>query len=168
MAKRASADVAVHEVDPLIPILNLVCMLIPLLIFGAVFVNYHTLEVAAPPPNTSAPPTREAPERLHLSVMITQRGFYFRVNPKYRLAWMKAAAEVRSTVPDIPKGDDGYDYKMLKERLTELKAMHPTEQRLVIGAEDDVAYDVIIRVMDASRGQERELFPSVQLTNGIG
>jgi hypothetical protein len=32
-----------YEGDPLIPIMNLVCMLIPLLLYGAVFMRFMTL-----------------------------------------------------------------------------------------------------------------------------
>jgi biopolymer transport protein ExbD len=167
MIKRTKQQEALHEVDPLIPILNLVCMLIPLLVFGAVFVSYHTIEVSQPEV-ASLPPTVEPRDSLHLTVMITDEGFHFKVNPQYRLPWMAQASPASGSGPDIPKQDDGYDYKALRKRLIEIKDRYPKEQSIILGAEDDVAYDVIIKTMDASRGIEKALFPLVQLTRGIG
>ena len=167
MKQRKQAD-ELHEVDPLIPILNLVCMLIPLLIFGAVFVSYHTIEVSAPRHNTTAPPTAEITEKLNLTVMITDQGFHFKVNPVHRLPWMAAASAPGTSGPDIPKTSEGYDFKRLTERLAEIKERHPKEHQIILGAEDDIAYDIIIKAMDASRGAKKLLFPQVQLTRGIG
>lgn len=167
MLKQRKQGDSLHEVDPLIPILNLVCMLIPLLIFGAVFVSYHTLEVSAPQ-NTTAPPILPTTEKLNLTVMITDQGFYFKVNPSHRLPWMTAASSSNTTGPDIPKNSDRYDFKSLTERLAEIKERHPKEQQITLGAEDDIAYDIIIKAMDASRGSKQSLFPQVQLTRGIG
>ncbi len=167
MANHKRPAESLHEVDPLIPILNLVCMLIPLLIFGAVFVSYHTLAVSAPPGQGAAKNVPPTTEKLNLSVMITDQGFHFKVNPKHRLVWMVAADEIAESGPDIPKKDDAYDFAALEDRLIEIKARHPGEHRILLGAEDEIAYDVIIKTMDASRGPKSERFPLVQLVRGI-
>ncbi|MDJ0761778.1 MAG: biopolymer transporter ExbD [Myxococcota bacterium] len=158
-----------YEGDPLIPIMNLVCMLIPLLLYGAVFVRFITLEVNSPK-MTNAPvePPPDQAEKLNLTVMITDQGFHFKVNPRYRLPWMSMATETASAGPDIPKKDDDWDYEELNKRLKELKENHREERQLILGAEDDIQFEVLIRAMDYSRGEEtNELFPDVTLTRGV-
>jgi biopolymer transport protein ExbD len=158
-----------YEGDPLIPIMNLVCMLIPLLLYGAVFVRFITLEVNSP--KMSNAPAEQPPdqnEKLNLTVMITDQGFHFKVNPRFRMPWMSMATETASAGPDIPKKDDDWDYEELNKRLRELKENHREERQLILGAEDDIAFEVLIKSMDYSRGTETdELFPDVTLTRGV-
>ena len=164
--KRAAPKV--REVDPLIPIMNLVCMLIPLLIFGAVFVQYRTVEVSSPQPVTGPNTIDEDEPSLQLRVWVTDAGFHVRVHPNFRQAWMSESTQTEAQGPDIPVGPDGYDYATLTARLRGLKERFGAERKMILGAEDDVAYDVLIHVMDASRGGEKELFPDVTLTRHRG
>ena len=150
----------------MIPIMNLVCMLIPLLIFGAVFVQYRTVEVSSSSP-VPGPDTVDEPS-LQLRVWVTDAGFHVRVNPNFRQAWMSESTQPGLVGPDIPVGPDGDDYATLTARLRELKERFGSERRMILGAEDNVAYDVLIHVMDASRGGEKELFPDVTLTRHRG
>ena len=158
------------EGDPLIPIMNLVCMLIPLLLYGAVFVRFVIIEVNSP--RMSQVPSQQPPdqnEKLNLTVMITDQGFTFKVNPKYRLPWMSMSTEAASAGPDIPKKDDDWDFKELHKKLREIKENHREETQIILGAEDDIKYEVIIKAMDWSRGTDSErLFPNVTLTRGVG
>lgn len=158
-----------YEGDPLIPIMNLVCMLIPLLLYGAVFVKFVTIQVNAP--KISRAPSQQQPEKnesLNLTVMITDQGFHFKVNPQFRQPWMSQATDTASAGPDIPKKDDDWDFKEFNRRLKELKADHREELNIILGAEDDIEYDVLIRAMDHSRGTDEDpLFPSVTLTRGV-
>ena len=158
-----------YEGDPLIPILNLVCMLIPLLLYSAVFVRFMTLTVNAP--KISSAPSKQQPEQneaLNLTVMITDQGFHFKVNPKHRLPWMSQATETGSAGPDIPKKDDDWDFDELNRKLKEIKENHREEQNIILGAEDDIKYEVLIKAMDFSRGtNEDPLFPVVTLTRGV-
>jgi biopolymer transport protein ExbD len=158
-----------YEGDPLIPIMNLVCMLIPLLLYGAVFVRFVTLEVNSPKmTNAPAQQPPDQNEKLSLTVMITDQGFTFKVNPKFRLPWMSMATEAASAGPDIPKKDDDWDYDELNRKLKELKENHREETQMILGAEDDIKFEVLIKAMDWSRGTEEDrLFPDVTLTRGV-
>ncbi|MBN2716606.1 MAG: biopolymer transporter ExbD [Deltaproteobacteria bacterium] len=155
-------EVNIDQGDPLIPILNLVCMLIPLLLYGAVFVKFQTLDVQ--PPKTPAIVDLSHPlddDALRLKVTVGREGFYISVNPRYRQAWMAD----EGSGPDIPKTDNGLDFDELRRKISELKGAHTTEQTIFIGAEDDIDYETIIKTMDYTRGTtERPLFPNVQLT----
>jgi biopolymer transport protein ExbD len=164
--KRRSS--ATFEGDPLIPVMNLVCMLIPLLLYGAVFIKFITLEVNSPKMSNVPMEQPQQDEKLNLTVMITDQGFHFKVNPRFRLPWMSMATETASAGPDIPKKDDDWDYEELNKRLREIKENHREETQLILGAEDNIFYEVLIKVMDYSRGTEEErLFPDVTLTRGV-
>ena len=158
-----------YEGDPLIPIMNLVCMLIPLLLYGAVFVRFMTLNVNAPRIASSAPQQdQKKNEALNLTVMVTDQGFHFKVNPRHRLPWMAQATETASAGPDIPKRDGEWDFNELNIKLKEIKENHNEELNIILGAEDDIKYEVLIRAMDYSRGTvEDPLFPNVTLTRGV-
>jgi len=71
--------------------------------------------------------------------------------------------------PDIPKKpDDEYDYEQLTDKLKEIKEKHQDENQIIIGCEDNIKYEILIKVMDASRGtDESPLFKDVVLTRGI-
>ncbi len=156
------------EGDPLIPIMNLVCMLIPLLLYGAVFVRFTTLTVNAPKiPIDRGEKIEEPKENLDLTIFATDQGFHVKVNPRFREPWM-AQAQTGNTGPDIPRKDGDWDYGELSNKLRELKSNHDSETRIILGAEDDVPFDVLIKMMDTSRGApEKTLFPQVTLTRGF-
>jgi biopolymer transport protein ExbD len=72
----------------------------------------------------------------------------------------------------VPKAAADYDYKKLTERLSELKDSHPQNEEAIILFEPKIPYEIVIKVMDASRtayymkdGQnvKRALFPAVSL-----
>jgi len=148
--------------DPLISVLALVAMLIPMLLYGVVFVKFKTLNVNAPKVGDEVPPS----EDLQLTVFITDQGFHFKVNPERRQPWMAQAGD--GAGPDIPRRDDDWDWISLGERLRELKRDNTKERRITLGAEDDIDFDILIKVMDHARGTDDEqLFPEVTLTRGV-
>ena len=171
MAKKSKRIESGYEGDPLIPIMNLVCMLIPLLLYGAVFVRFMTLTVNAP--KISRAPAQQQPpdqnEALNLTVMITDQGFHFKVNPKHRMPWMSQATETASAGPDIPKKDDNWDFEEFRRKLMELKNDHREEVNIILGAEDDIKFEVLIEAMDYSREDtdKKQLFPAVTLPRGV-
>ncbi len=158
--------IASYDGDPLIPIMNLVCMLIPLLLYGAVFIRFVTVNVNQQRIVKDVPPSPEE-ETLNLTVMITDQGFHLKVNPRFRLPWMSQASG-DAIGPDIPKKNLEYDYAALNERLREIKERHREETRIIVGAEDNVAFDVLVTTMDYARGTDDDrLFPDVTLTRGL-
>ena len=71
--------------------------------------------------------------------------------------------------PTIPKKADGeYDFEALANKLAEIKDAFPDETKMVLNAEPDIKYKVVILTMDATRELEgRMLFPDVVLSAGI-
>jgi biopolymer transport protein ExbD len=164
--RRLSKRPVVRTGDPLIPLLSLVSMLIPMLIFGAVFVKFKTLEVK--PPKVVPPPRAQLPDEkaLDLTVMITDQGFHFKVNQEFREPWMAQAFD--GAGPDIPRAADDWDFETLTDRLRQIKGSHARETRIILGAEDHIAFDVLIQAMDHARGtDDDQLFPNVTLTRGV-
>lgn len=133
---------------------------------GVVFVRYNTIDVDPATTPNAVDPAR--PESLDLAVVISARGFHIRVNPRFRKPWMTEAVADAQGIPDIPKQNDEYDYAALEKRLRELKQDHSNERRIILGAEEDIAYDVLIKTMDYSRGFKSDLFPDVTLTRETG
>ncbi len=151
------------EGDPLIPLMNLVCLLIPLLLFGAIFVRFVVIDVQSP---KITPSKREPAEALNLHVVVTDRGFHLKVNPRFRQPWMTSVSG--AGIPDIPKKDDHWDFDALNRRLLQLKELNSGESAMILSAEDDVAYEVLIKTLDHSRGTpQTPLFPEVTLGRGV-
>ncbi len=71
------------------------------------------------------------------------------------------------TLPCVKSGcpsADSYDYAGLTELLVEIKLEYPDERQLLVRADENVDYEVVVRVLDAARSQaDRELFPEVAL-----
>jgi biopolymer transport protein ExbD len=79
------------------------------------------------------------------------------------------STETASAGPDIPKKDDDWDYEELRRRLKELKENHREETQIILGVEDDIRFEVLIRAMDYSKldDNKERLFPDVTLTRGV-
>lgn len=78
----------------------------------------------------------------------------------------------RGNAQDIPKTPEGYALDALSNFLVEVKKNNPTEQSITVLMEPEIAYDDLVRVMDAARlapaearaqGLPREMFPSIAL-----
>ena len=54
--------------------------------------------------------------------------------------------------PTIPlRGDGKYDYASLSEQMKKIKEQFPNETAVILSADPDVVYDVLIQTMDACR-----------------
>jgi biopolymer transport protein ExbD len=66
-----------------------------------------------------------------------------------------------------------YDYPALRTQLAKLKAGAEQERKVMIMADENVPFEVVIGVMDAARdmktesGETKELFPDVVLSPGF-
>lgn len=67
-----------------------------------------------------------------------------------------------------------FDNEALTKKLVEIKEAYPDEVRIIISSEQDISYEAIIDIMDASReikdeesGEKRELFPEVVISPGF-
>jgi hypothetical protein len=53
--------------------------------------------------------------------------------------------------PTIPLRDGKYDYAALTEQMKVIKAQFPSETQLILSADADVVYEVLVQTMDACR-----------------
>jgi biopolymer transport protein ExbD len=62
-----------------------------------------------------------------------------------------------------------HDYTRLQQRLIEIKKSFPTEESMIVSADGNTVYEVIVRIMDASRRSSdgKILFPAVAFAAGV-
>ncbi len=172
MATRKSKEMQSEDPD-LIPIMNLVCIIIPFLLLSATYVTYASIHVNAPRFNqsaSSAPPPDRLP--LNLTVLVTDQGFTITAKGQNLGAGSAGIDASANAGPTIPKkrmgGQLDYDYNELGKKIREIKADNEDESQVNIGAERNITYDVVVKVMDATRGDEKgEMFPNVVLLGGV-
>jgi biopolymer transport protein ExbD len=154
----------------LMPVMNLVAILIPMLLMGVTAVNLAVIDTSVPA--ILPPPDDDVPPGLQLTVAITDKGL-----------GLKAAAEILAQGGDELPCDrqpctvEGYDYGGLTDALARIKDDHPDERTLILLPEARVPYEVLVKVMDAARedqeqldaqGAPRSLFPEVVMAGGAG
>ncbi|MFH1810735.1 MAG: biopolymer transporter ExbD [Pseudomonadota bacterium] len=153
----------------LIPIMNLVLMLIPAILITAAFVEITVINVSAPQlgPDREARPAQPTPPELRLTVLISDGGFTLASSGATLGPEQGSPSPRQPTVPRTASGD--YDWAALGQRLATIKDAFPEETRLIIAAEPDIPYEVVVATMDASREtrDHRELFPDVVLSAGV-
>jgi biopolymer transport protein ExbD len=158
------------EEPNLIPVMNLVCLLIPFMLLTATFIQYAVIHVSAPriPPVDHA---TVADVSLDLTVLVTDQGFRISAHgrPVVEGRDMDASEPGHPTIPLAREEvGGGYDYASLTRELRHIKDGNEGESQIRIGAERNIDYATVVRVMDATREDARgELFPDVILVAGV-
>jgi len=66
----------------------------------------------------------------------------------------RAGASDLSRPPTVAlKGDGKYDYQELSRQLAAIKEKFPNETQIILSADGEVVYDILIQTMDACREQ---------------
>ncbi len=104
---------------------------------------------------------------LLLTVAISAKGFYLAATGGVLPGAEGAVAAVPGQgVPTVGKLNDGsFDYAGLNTKMKEIKSTFPTESKVIIAADKEVQYEVLIATMDALRetSDHKALFPDVTL-----
>ena len=165
----------------LVPIMNLVTILIPFLLMASAFASLAAIDSTLPAigPPTEAKETEEE-EKLNLSIAITDKGFTIMGSD----AVLKSDTEGEKGPTLACKREgcptpDAYDVKALAEMLSDIKDRWEKEDTVILVPEGQIAYEVLILVMDAARedpskkendadGKSRNklLFPNVVIAGG--
>ena len=174
--RRHRAEEVLQELN-LIPIMNLICLLIPVLLLQMAMIQIAVINVSSPQIGSGgAPKVKKKKEKppLNLTITISDKGFYISGSGGTIGAEKKeeGAAEVDPDKqnPTIAKKADGkYDYEALTKKLDEIKNEFPEETRVILMAEPDTNFEILIQVMDATRQNEEDriLFPDVVLSAGL-
>ncbi len=157
------------------PVMNLMVVLIPILLYSAEFVKLSIRELNLPPaarkgPGDSAGDNIEKEKRFQLTVILSKSGFYIGNKAGYLTGEANTESE-----PTIAILEDGtYDYVALQEQLIEIKDKIKDqgfidEKSIIISAEADIEYKHIIKTVDnvtvfeAVDGNLEELFPQINI-----
>jgi biopolymer transport protein ExbD len=115
-------------------------------------------------PNYGGPTTQMTEEgdkpKLLLTVLISKKGFYVAATGGV-VGQQQGQPNPAEAPPSIPKkGDGSFDYTALTESMVNVKKEFPTESKVIVGAEGDIPYEVLVQTMDAIRetpGKDRKL-----------
>jgi biopolymer transport protein ExbD len=117
--------------------LNLMVVLVPFLLVGAVFSRMTIVELDLP---TSAAAGGESEPSYRIEVIVRDSGLQL--------------TDGKAILATLPKVDEQYDLKSLSEHVIVLKQSHPDDEDASVLLEPDIEYDHLIQVMDAVRGAE--------------
>jgi biopolymer transport protein TolR len=118
-------------------------------------ITLGVLNVSAPKIGGESPAGAAAAEqgpKLLLTVAIGKQGFYI-AGAGGVLGGPADAPTVDATQPPtVPlRADGAHDYAALNEQMRKIKERYPTETNLILSADADIPYDVLIQTMDACR-----------------
>lgn len=133
----------------LIPIISLLCVLIPILLQGAAFVKTAGQEVNLP----STDEVRyvgPAPVGQTLTLALSDKGFT-----------LASGDRVLARLERLPGG--GYPFDALEAALRDAKQRNTAQDAIVLLIGDRVVYDDIIHAMDRCR----PLFPSISMADRV-
>lgn len=157
------------------PVMNLMVVLIPILLYSSEFVKLSIRELNLPPATTGVGGAEDKPQeelkRLQLTVIVAREGFYIGNKSGY----LTGDTDAGTSEPAIPLNDAGeYDFVALQEQLKEFKTKiedqeFVDENSVIISAGANIEYRHIIKTIDFvtmwenERGDQFELFPQVNI-----
>ncbi len=155
MARRPSdrrhGEEELEEVN-LIPIMSILCILIPVLILAFNFFEVSIQQVAAPKVGKPKEQKEKQDKPLQLTVVIDSKGFSIKQNSEL-------VTEKEKPIPkheyQTEEGDSKRDYNFpeLYRRLREIKKNFPDERTVNISGDSKIPWHVIARTIDATRVQ---------------
>lgn len=152
MRRRVREEEHTGELN-IVPYLDVVVNLVMFMLLSMTgLITLGVLNVSAPKIGGEGAAAGDKAEKppLLLTVAIGRQGFY--VAGAGGVLGKDAATPDASRPPTIPlKGDGKYDYASLSEQMKKIKEQFPNETAVILSADPDVVYDVLIQTMDACR-----------------
>jgi len=156
----------------LVPLLDFIVAVIPVLLLSVSFIEYVALDASLPafvnPEESSDTVTNE--EKLGLTVAITEQGFV--VGGQGGLLSIDGGEKIIKR-----EANGSYNYVSLSKKMMEIKKKFSKEWTVIIVPESDTRFEVLVATMDATREynvvdasgniQKTILFPNVVLGGGI-
>jgi biopolymer transport protein ExbD len=157
----------------LVPLLDFIVAVIPVLLLSVNFLEYVVLDTSLPVYSSATSAEtgdKNDQPKLGLSVAITEEGFI--------IVGQGGMLNVNGKKPLINKSTDGaYDYSKLGDALFEIKNNYPDEWSVVIIPEADTRFEDIVATMDAARERllfdqngevtRKTMFPNVVIGGGV-
>ncbi len=141
---------------------NVIMFLLATITFAAALgdINVSSPTTASPAQLQNQPPP-EPKNELNLTVSVSDKGFTIAASGAvlYSGFSIDAAGNLQqpagATLPTIPKKGNDFDYAALARLMGQLKASPAAknETKVIVNANADIIYDVIVQVLDACRGR---------------
>lgn len=138
----------------LIPYLDIMVNLVIFLIFTfQVIVEMNVIDLMAPAFGKGADANPDDKPPRSITLVVSKAG--------YRVL----SSDPTMGVLDIPVTGTDYDTEQLTEKLANWKETYELGNSMILTADMDIKYDVVVRTMDAVRTDgDRDLFPGVMLS----
>jgi len=136
----------------IVPYLDIVVNLVMFILLSmAGLISLGVLNVSAPKIAGEGAGGGQAEEkpRLLLTVAVGKQGFY--VAGAGGVLGADASTADTTRPPTIPLRDGKYDFGGLTEQLKVIKAQFPNETQIILSADADVIYEILVQTMDACR-----------------
>ncbi|HEU4381921.1 MAG TPA: biopolymer transporter ExbD [Anaeromyxobacteraceae bacterium] len=145
----------------IVPYLDIVSNLVIFMLLSMTgLFTLGVVNVSAPRMGAEAQAQAQDQPKLLLTVAISKRGFYIAGAGGVLGGAADQAAVDATQPPTLPLGPDGkYDYAGLTERMKLVKDRYPNETNLILSADAEVPYEVLIQTMDACRETRAEGSP---------
>jgi len=139
----------------IVPYLDIVTNLVMFMLLSMTgLITLGVVNVSAPRIGGEAAAPGALPDqpRLLLTVAISKKGFYI-AGAGGVLGGPADAATVDATQPPtVPLRADGrHDLEALTEKMKQIKERYPKETNLILSADPDIPYELLIQTMDACR-----------------
>lgn len=137
--------------------MNLMVILVPFLLITAVFSRLAILELNLPGSSTETVDPQDQTFQLEVTV---------------RKDLIEIGDRNQGALAVYQNTDGGYDYAAVSAKLAEIKEQYPEMTNVSILLESDIAYDVIVQVMDRVRVEQKieedrvvraDLFPDISI-----
>jgi biopolymer transport protein ExbD len=124
------------------PFIDVFSLLTTFLLFSAVFVQIGILEVQVPFLSNSNPPDMDKPSR-DLEIKLDLRKDYVEIQTAY------TQPPINETKDRFKLDDKGF--ARFHSKLVELRQANPKNDKLTLFSDDDVAYEVLARILDETK-----------------
>ena len=152
----------------IIPYLDILMNLIIFMLLSMTgLATFGILNVNAPTYGGGGGGADEKPPLL-LTVAISKKGFYVAATGGVLPGQTEAGAAGTEGAPTIPVlGDGAPNYPALTAKMKEVKTAYPEESKVILAADADTPYEILVGAMDATRETEdrKQLFPDVTLAS---
>ncbi|HOW16498.1 MAG TPA: biopolymer transporter ExbD [bacterium] len=170
-SRRKKKVTALRNVN-LVPLLDFIVAVIPVLLLSVSFTEYVILDASLPvfaDDTNIVQQEGQEQKKLGLTVAITDDGFV--------VGGTGGILTVDGSGTLIKKNNGKYDYDLLNKKLAEIKSNYPEEWSIIIVPQSDTKFQDIIMTMDASREKididgkgiikKKTMFPNVVLGGGV-
>jgi len=137
----------------IVPYLDIVVNLVMFILLSmAGLISLGVLNVSAPKisgADGAGAGQQEEKPKLLLTVAVGKQGFY--IAGAGGVLGADASSADTTRPPTIPLRNGEYDYAALTEQMKVIKAQFPNETQVILSADADVVYEILVKTMDACR-----------------